>query len=75
MAQTFNGSSMMVNARDAGIHKDPGGNKLGQGQMVRTDMKVGRNDVCPCKSGQKYKKCHGARKDADNKFHVQYATG
>jgi preprotein translocase subunit SecA len=22
--------------------------------------KVGRNDVCPCGSGKKYKKCHGA---------------
>lgn len=21
---------------------------------------VGRNDPCPCGSGQKYKKCHGA---------------
>lgn len=26
---------------------------------VRTDDKVGRNDVCPCGSGKKYKKCHG----------------
>jgi preprotein translocase subunit SecA len=22
--------------------------------------KVGRNDLCPCGSGKKYKKCHGA---------------
>ncbi|QQR84279.1 SEC-C domain-containing protein [Candidatus Peregrinibacteria bacterium] len=22
--------------------------------------KVGRNDDCPCGSGKKYKKCHGA---------------
>ena len=22
--------------------------------------KVGRNDPCPCGSGKKYKKCHGA---------------
>ena len=27
---------------------------------VRNDDKVGRNDPCPCGSGQKYKKCHGA---------------
>jgi preprotein translocase subunit SecA len=26
----------------------------------RTDDKVGRNDPCPCGSGKKYKKCHGA---------------
>jgi len=26
----------------------------------RTGEKVGRNDQCPCGSGKKYKKCHGA---------------
>ncbi len=26
----------------------------------RTEKKVGRNDPCPCGSGKKYKKCHGA---------------
>ncbi len=25
-----------------------------------SDDKVGRNDLCPCGSGKKYKKCHGA---------------
>jgi preprotein translocase subunit SecA len=25
----------------------------------RADPKVGRNDPCPCGSGQKYKKCCG----------------
>jgi len=29
-------------------------------QTVRNDDKVGRNDPCPCGSGKKYKKCHGA---------------
>ena len=28
-------------------------------QVVKGD-KVGRNDPCPCGSGKKYKKCHGA---------------
>ncbi len=27
----------------------------------RAVPKVGRNDPCPCGSGKKYKKCHGAR--------------
>ena len=27
---------------------------------VHRDAKVGRNDPCPCGSGKKYKKCHGA---------------
>jgi preprotein translocase subunit SecA len=29
-------------------------------QVVRGQAKVGRNDPCPCGSGKKYKKCHGA---------------
>jgi len=27
---------------------------------VRVEAKVGRNELCPCGSGKKYKKCHGA---------------
>jgi preprotein translocase subunit SecA len=27
---------------------------------VNKDVKIGRNDPCPCGSGKKYKKCHGA---------------
>ena len=29
-------------------------------QEKRAENKVGRNDPCPCGSGKKYKKCHGA---------------
>lgn len=29
-------------------------------EPVRVGEKVGRNDPCPCGSGKKYKKCHGA---------------
>ncbi|HEV2133380.1 MAG TPA: preprotein translocase subunit SecA [Terracidiphilus sp.] len=35
----------------------PDGNQPSQ---RRTGDKVGRNDPCPCGSGKKYKKCHGA---------------
>jgi preprotein translocase subunit SecA len=28
-------------------------------QPVRVEQKVGRNDLCPCGSGKKYKQCHG----------------
>jgi SEC-C motif len=28
---------------------------------MRDEPKVGRNDPCPCGSGKKYKKCHGAQ--------------
>ncbi|HWM90288.1 MAG TPA: preprotein translocase subunit SecA [Thermoanaerobaculia bacterium] len=29
--------------------------------LASKDAKVGRNDPCPCGSGKKYKKCHGAQ--------------
>ena len=32
--------------------------------VVRKAEKVGRNDLCPCGSGKKYKKCCGAASDA-----------
>ena len=28
-------------------------------QMLRTPPRVGRNELCPCGCGLKYKKCHG----------------
>jgi preprotein translocase subunit SecA len=36
-------------------------------QPVRRDgPKIGRNDPCPCGSGQKFKKCHGAALEDDS---------
>ncbi len=29
-------------------------------KTVRNEVRIGRNDPCPCGSGKKYKKCHGA---------------
>ena len=37
-----------------------GGDAAPVQQVVRSQAKVGRNDPCPCGSGKKYKKCHGA---------------
>ena len=37
-----------------------GGGDSSQPSQRRTGDKVGRNDPCPCGSGKKYKKCHGA---------------
>ena len=34
--------------------------KGGVEQVRRKNAKVGRNDPCPCGSGKKFKKCHGA---------------
>jgi preprotein translocase subunit SecA len=37
-----------------------GGGEAATPAQRRTGDKVGRNDPCPCGSGKKYKKCHGA---------------
>ena len=41
-------------------HAGAGESSNGSGPRV-TGEKVGRNDPCPCGSGKKYKKCHGAQ--------------
>ena len=37
-----------------------GSGEAAAAQPVHAAKKVGRNDPCPCGSGKKYKKCHGA---------------
>jgi preprotein translocase subunit SecA len=37
-----------------------GGDGSTAARPVNGGQKVGRNDPCPCGSGKKYKKCHGA---------------
>ena len=34
--------------------------QLKQKQVQRSGDKIGRNEACPCGSGKKYKRCHGA---------------
>jgi preprotein translocase subunit SecA len=34
--------------------------QLQQRQVQRSGQKIGRNEACPCGSGKKYKRCHGA---------------
>ncbi|MFQ5738086.1 MAG: preprotein translocase subunit SecA [Acidobacteriota bacterium] len=36
------------------------GREQARPQPVRVAQKIGRNEPCPCGSGRKYKKCHGA---------------
>jgi preprotein translocase subunit SecA len=44
-------------------------------QPVRRDgPKIGRNDPCPCGSGQKFKKCHGAALEDENDSGSEDAT-
>jgi preprotein translocase subunit SecA len=48
----------------AAVAEPPRPARSGGDDVVRTvkrdEPKVGRNDPCPCGSGKKYKKCHGA---------------
>lgn len=45
----------------------------GKGTELRRDVpKVGRNDLCPCGSGQKYKNCHGRVQRATKPARVRH---
>jgi preprotein translocase subunit SecA len=48
--------------RDLEAASRAGGGNGSQITQHRSGEKVGRNDPCPCGSGKKYKKCHGAEK-------------
>ena len=44
----------------AGRNGDPQQRQPQKLEPIRVEKKVGRNDLCPCGSGKKYKNCHGA---------------
>jgi preprotein translocase subunit SecA len=46
--------------RDLDAARNAGGSTATATAPRRTTNEVGRNDACPCGSGKKYKKCHGA---------------
>ena len=46
--------------RQATTNRGPDAERGSAVTQRRVDGKVGRNDPCPCGSGKKYKKCHGA---------------
>ena len=48
--------------RELEVATRAGAGESAQTTQRRTGEKVGRNDPCPCGSGKKYKKCHGAEK-------------
>jgi preprotein translocase subunit SecA len=62
VAENVAETASAVKGQPAGETQEAGG----QGEaarvktIVREAPKVGRNDLCPCGSGKKYKKCHGA---------------
>jgi preprotein translocase subunit SecA len=48
------------NAEPGDLLSPNGDDEEGKAQpFVNMEMKVGRNDPCPCGSGRKYKQCHG----------------
>jgi preprotein translocase subunit SecA len=58
---SFNDPSEAPSAFARAERPEAKGGMDGSVEQVRRDQpKVGRNDPCPCGSGKKYKKCHGA---------------
>jgi preprotein translocase subunit SecA len=56
----LSGAAKTQTVAGSGIHE---GEIVGGASETETvnGEKIGRNDVCPCGSGKKYKKCHGSR--------------
>jgi preprotein translocase subunit SecA len=59
----FFGSAQEAKAPTTGAPKPArtGGDDAPVSTVRRDEPKVGRNDPCPCGSGKKFKKCHGAQ--------------
>jgi preprotein translocase subunit SecA len=61
-----NGVPVGQNGQLKEVHENASVISAGDGssnvQTVKKEPEVGRNDPCPCGSGKKYKKCHGAGK-------------
>jgi preprotein translocase subunit SecA len=47
-------------SRNGSKSKSAGGGAVATASRAPALAKIGRNDPCPCGSGKKYKKCHGA---------------
>jgi preprotein translocase subunit SecA len=58
---TYNDPSAVLEGQRKNERPEAQGGADAAVQTVKRDQpKVGRNDACPCGSGKKYKKCHGA---------------
>jgi hypothetical protein len=57
-AVIYKPTQVVIEAFDAALTGRRAGES--QGTVVNDAPKPGRNDQCPCGSGKKYKKCHGA---------------
>jgi preprotein translocase subunit SecA len=59
-SEALHGSRSAFPPGGAGQPPRTGGDDAVPRTVRRDEPKVGRNDPCPCGSGKKYKKCHGA---------------
>jgi preprotein translocase subunit SecA len=53
------GDDYAANEKDYYDPSSPAGNVAVRQEPVKVGPKIGRNDVCPCGSGKKFKNCHG----------------
>jgi preprotein translocase subunit SecA len=51
---------ILTPAHQEGLILGQGDKKISDNSSEKSAPEVGRNDPCPCGSGKKYKKCHGA---------------
>jgi preprotein translocase subunit SecA len=62
--QGFDGVAAEAEGAEEAPEMEPeerrGGVAVVEQRVLSDDEKVGRNDPCPCGSGKKYKRCHGA---------------
>jgi preprotein translocase subunit SecA len=62
--QGFEGAAAEAEAAEGAAEAEPerdrGAVAVVEQRVLSDDEKVGRNDPCPCGSGKKYKRCHGA---------------
>jgi preprotein translocase subunit SecA len=61
--QGFEGAAAEALAEEPEMEPDEGRGPpvaVVEQRVLSEDEKVGRNDPCPCGSGKKYKRCHGA---------------
>jgi preprotein translocase subunit SecA len=50
----------MAERRERDLSYSAPAKEAAEPKRAATGPKIGRNDPCPCGSGKKYKKCHGA---------------
>jgi preprotein translocase subunit SecA len=53
-------SRMQTKREDRQLSASSGSDTAQSNAPVRVEKKIGRNDLCPCGSGKKYKNCHGS---------------